>query len=70
MHVRKRMMRLIEDCIYVLYVITYALGKRVRQNEMLVFSDNIIRLELLNAIYRQVMQKISLLLGIIIGYIL
>jgi len=23
-------MRLIEDCIYVLYVITYALGKRVR----------------------------------------
>jgi len=30
MNVRKRTMRLIDDFIYILYVITYTIGKKVR----------------------------------------
>ena len=50
-------MRLIDDCIYVLYVITYASGKKFGTNEILIFRK--FNKKLLNAIYRQIMQKTS-----------
>lgn len=33
MHVRKTIMKLIDDCLYTLYVVTYTLGKKLRQRK-------------------------------------
>lgn len=40
MNVRKRIMRLVDDCNYIVYVILYALGKKFGTNEILVSSES------------------------------
>jgi len=39
MHIKKTIMRLVDDCIYILYIIIYALGKNFDIKRISVFRD-------------------------------